>query len=382
MPNSSNADLGDTKRQQSAGGNHGRRMELPRASHLFGPNPTGHAADINLAVRNCVKDVKKLGVSSVVVACSGGPDSLAVAAASIDCCAREGVNCYSVTVDHGLREGSDKEARDVAQLLRDLGIQCAHIERIDIDQQHLGPEGAARHARYQAIEGVATRYGTLGKDVAIFLGHTCDDQAETVLLGFGRGAGAPSLQGMRYHSGAYWRPVLGLRRADTVATCATLGLPTVDDPTNRPDGSWRAADGTPLRRAAIRHHVIPLFNESMGADIVPALARTASRLQDDDDALSLWASHVFEQCAQCQNDSVYLPVDDMTQLPKAVMTRVIRHAIEKVGCPPGRIKTAHIDAVSRLFTHWHGQKPGELPNGVIVQRLRDDKVVVLHRQLH
>src|SRR5690625_7898388 len=87
-------------------------------------------------------------------------------------------------------------------------------------------------------------------------------------------------------AGLWRRPFLGLRRRDTEAVCAALGLRYVDDPTNAPDGPWRRADGGPLRRAAVRHHVLPALAEALGPGVPEALARTADRLREDEDYLA------------------------------------------------------------------------------------------------
>src|SRR5699024_10892879 len=138
------------------------------------------------------------------------------------------------------------------------------------------PEAAARTARYAALADAAQ------DAAAVLLGHTIDDQAETVLLGLGRGSGARSLAGMPAAAGLWRRPFLGLRRSDTEACCTALGLGWAEDPTNAPDGPWRRADGGPLRRAAVRHHVLPALEDALGPGVAEALARTAQRLRDDE----------------------------------------------------------------------------------------------------
>ena len=124
-----------------------------------------------------------------------------------------------------------------------------------------GREAAARTARYAALDAVAD---ALGRDV--LLGHTLDDQAETVLLGLGRGSGPRSIAGMRPRSGRYLRPLLGVRRATTEAACRALGLDCWDDPHN---------DDRALQRVRLRREVLPLLEDVLQGGVAEALARTA-----------------------------------------------------------------------------------------------------------
>ena len=207
----------------------------------------------------------------VLVACSGGTDSLALAATLAHVAPREGWVAGAVVVDHGLRPGSGEDAARAAHLCTELGLP-AEVRRVHIPSTGThagGPEAAARDARYAALEDAAD------DDGLVILGHTLDDQAETVLLGLARGSGARSLAGMAPAAGRYRRPFLSLTRADTAGICADLGLTPIEDPSNHPDGPWRAADGSPLRRTALRHHAIPALEEVLGPRVIPALARTA-----------------------------------------------------------------------------------------------------------
>jgi len=161
--------------------------------------------------------------SLLLVACSGGPDSLALAAATAFAAPRLGLRAGAVTIDHGLQEGSAAQASQVAVTLRELGIDPVHQVRVEVAARaagYPGPEAAARQARYAAFEQVLMTSGA----AAVLLGHTMDDQAETVLLGLARGSGARSIAGMAAVTGHYLRPLLGLRRQQTVAACAALGL--------------------------------------------------------------------------------------------------------------------------------------------------------------
>ena len=299
----------------------------------MGPAPA--VATVRSAVRAALTD------RPVLVACSGGADSLALAAATAFEAPRAGLRAGLVTVDHGLQAGSAEQAVRVAGLGYELGLDPVEVVRVDVDGAG-GPEAAARAARYRALDAVAV---ALGADV--LLGHTLDDQAETVLLGLGRGSGPRSVAGMAAVDGHYRRPLLGLRRATTEAACAALGLPVWDDPHN--------ADPS-FQRVRLRREALPLLEEVLQGGVAEALARTADLLRDDLTALDDWAAAVDDPAA----------VADLVALPRAVRTRVLRRWAQEAGAAPlSAERTAALDA---LVTDWHGQGPVNLPGGVSVRR--------------
>jgi tRNA(Ile)-lysidine synthase len=209
----------------------------------------------------------------VVVACSGGPDSLALLALSADA----GLGPVAVHVDHGLRDESDAEAAQVRELADSLGAECTVVSVAVEPGSNL--EARARDARYAALERARVE---LGADV-VLVGHTADDQAETVLLNVLRGAAASGLAGMAPRHGTVVRPLLGVRRTDTRALCDALGLMVLDDPMN---------DDRAFRRVAIRHDVLPYLSALAERDLVPVLARQAEILRSDSaylDALAVCA---------------------------------------------------------------------------------------------
>ena len=339
------------------------------ASSRVGANPRGSLRACSLAVRACLTSfIDEAGAPpALVVGLSGGADSLALALTTIDVAARAGIPVITVTVDHGLREGSDEEARRVADLAASLGARAV-VETVMVGGQG-GPEGAARDARRAALRAVGAREGA-----PILLGHTMDDQAETVLLRLARGSGPSSLRAIapisRDGDGVTWlRPLLKLRRTDTEEACAQAGLAPVHDPTNDIDGPWRAADGSPLRRSALRHGAIPALASALGVDPVPALARTAALCAEDDDALSDRA-RALAAAARVADDtvpadramSVALAVAPLRGAPRAVRTRALREAAQAAGIRA--LSSAHIDAVDDLVVAWRGQGPIDLPGGL------------------
>jgi tRNA(Ile)-lysidine synthase len=303
------------------------------------------------AVRSAVRAA--LDGTPVLVACSGGADSLALAAATAFEAPRAGVAAGLVTVDHGLQAGSDARAAQVAAIGYELGFDPSLSVRVEVKADG-GPEAAARAARYAALDGLAEPLGA-----HVLLGHTLDDQAETVLLGLGRGSGPRSIAGMAAVEGRYRRPLLGLRRSITVAACADLGLDPWDDPHN--------ADPS-FQRARLRHEVLPLLDDALQGGVAEALARTAELLGDDLAALDDWAETALAAAVvrpspgQEPGTGGQLEVGEVVGLPKAVRTRVLR---AWAGLPLSAERTAALDA---LVTDWHGQGPVQLPGGAAVRR--------------
>lgn len=349
------------------------------ASSLVGANPRGPLRACSLAVRSSLTSfIDEAGAPpALIVGLSGGADSLALALTTIDVAARAGIPVITVTVDHGLREGSDEEARRVADLAVSLGARAV-VETVTVDGPG-GPEGAARDARRAALRAVGVREGA-----PILLGHTMDDQAETVLLRLARGSGPSSLRAIaplsREADGVTWlRPLLTLRRSDTEGACAQAGLAPVHDPTNDVDGPWRAADGSPLRRSALRHEAIPALASALGVDPVPALARTAALCAEDDDALSDRARELTAAArvaaarvaaARVADDTdpgdgggpVALAVASLCGAPRAVRTRALREGAQAAGIRA--LSSTHVDAIDDLVVAWRGQGPIHLPGGL------------------
>lgn len=241
-------------------------------------NPTGDVRRLSLAVREHVHWALA-NCDAILIAVSGGADSTALAAVVIDHCLRTGSTPYTLSVDHGIRPGSDREAQETCEVMASLGAQSSWVS-VTVDAPG-GPEASARLARRSAL---ATHARTLGERVAVFLGHTMDDQAETVLLRLARGSGVGSLRAMSVRDDAgsivWMRPLMNCRRSETLGVCRQLELPWVDDPSNKMDGPWRAADGSALRRSAVREQAIPSLANSLGMDrFLPLPARLSFPLQ-------------------------------------------------------------------------------------------------------
>ena len=307
--------------------------------------PTSAVVAVRRAVRAALSDLPP--GSTIVVGCSGGADSVALLAAAVAEARPSAHRVVGVTVDHGLQEGSARRADTVAQQMCRLGVDTARVVPVTVDTRG-GPEAAARRARYAALADVAAREAA----AAVLLGHTLDDQAETVLLGLARGSGARSLAAMAPVTGIYRRPLLGLLRADTAAACRAQDLATWSDPHN--------LDRT-FTRVRVRHDVLPVLEEQLGPGVARALARTARLLRDDADALDALAARSFGAVTE---ESGGLRTAALLAEPAAVRRRVLRLAALAAGCPGTELFLVHVDALDALVVDWHGQGPVQLPGHV------------------
>lgn len=285
----------------------------------------------------------------VLVACSGGADSTALADALAFVAGATGHRAGAVVVDHGLAPGSADVARRAAQRLRSLGLAPVEVVRVKVPATGDGVEAAARSARYRALEATADRLGA----ALVLLGHTRDDQAEQVLLGLARGSGARSLAGMPDARGRYRRPLLRLTRAQTRAACQAEGLPWWDDPMNEDPAFLRVR----ARRA------LADLEADLGPGLAAALARTADQLRQDADHLDALADAAVGSLGPGPWDAA-----ELAALPAAVRTRVWRRVLLAAGAPAGQVSSRHADACDRLLTHWRGQGAVHVPGGLRVTR--------------
>ena len=261
------------------------------------------------------------------VALSGGPDSLALTAA-----AAATRPTTALIVDHGLQPGSESVAETARGQAMELGCVQSRILRVQVGDNG-GPEAAARAARYSALD-------TARQGAPVLLGHTLDDQAETVLLGLGRGSGARSIAGMRSSDPPWFRPLLGVRRVLTHAACAELGLAVWDDPHN---------SDPRFTRVRLRAEVLPLLEQVLGGGVAEALARTASALREDTDALD---SRAFNDLPAARSGDG-LSVAAIADLPTALRRRVIRAWLLTGGA--SGLTDTQIRAVDGLVSAWRGQ---------------------------
>src|SRR5579875_2161747 len=278
--------------------------------------PPSAVAEIRRAVRRVLTG---LGPGDLVLAaCSGGADSLALAAALAFEAPRRGMRAGGVTVDHGLQAGSAEQASRVARVLKEIGLDPVLAVTAEVTARGSGPEAAARDARYAALD---------------------------------RGSGARSLAGMAVRNGRFLRPLLAVSREQTAAACAALGLSAWQDPQNT-DPSFA--------RVRVRTRVLPVLERELGPGVTQALARTAAQLRADADLLDELAKTNTERMTAAGPS---LPAGSLAALPMALRTRVLRAAAISAGSPPAALTWAHVLSLDALVTDWHGQRGTDLPGG-------------------
>ena len=309
-------------------------------------------AQASVAIRNAVREQLQRCEAGdcILVAVSGGADSLALAYATLVESSPLAIKAIAVTIDHQLQEKSADQAAKVEKQLRAMGYQDVVVAKVKVSLES-GLEAGARSARYEALQRIAVEKSA----VKVLLGHTRDDQAESVLLGLARGSGTRSLSGMASENGIYLRPLLSLTRAQTEAACTEFGIEYWNDPHN---------ENLDFSRVRIRLEVLPLMEEQIGPGIAAALARSAALLRDDADALD-----AISATEGRRYDLTDLACSELELLPRAIRTRILRTAIYAAGAPSGSISADHIGAVEALITSWHGQGLVSLPGGVKVERI-------------
>ena len=299
-------------------------------------------------IRKAVKPwVGGLASETILFGCSGGADSMALAAALLKEVGNAKV--IPVVVDHGLQKDSADIAAQTVSKLKALGYSEVASARANVEVTD-GLEASARRARYLVFKQFIDAY----KPKYFMLAHTLNDQAETVLLGLARGSGARSLSGMAIENNIFVRPLLKITRSQTVAACVEAGLDVWIDPHNSDER---------FARVRVRQNLLPIFEEKLGPGVTEALARTADLLRDDADALDDFANQFFAQV-----EPTSIEIADLARLPKAIRTRVLRLAIYKAGAPSGMLSADHIAQAEALISQWHGQGEVSLPGNVKLSR--------------
>ena len=317
------------------------------------PRLTPAIADVRRAVRESWMRQGVVSGDRILVACSGGADSLALAAAAIFEGARAGIAVGAVIVEHGLQPETKRVAEETRQSLVELGASPVEVRTVKVSSAKAGgPEAAARTARYAALDAAADELGAK----FVMLAHTLNDQAETVLLGLARGSGNRSLNAMAEVNGRYLRPLLGIERATTVAFCEDSGLTAWQDPQN---------SDTKFARVRARNNVLPVLEAELGPGIAQALARTAEQLREDEAVLAPMAQDFFDSFVSLKATTIEIALAQFEAAPLAIRHRVIAMALMVLQAP--EFARVHIRAIDSLVDDWHGQKPLTLP-GVRVER--------------
>lgn len=305
-------------------------------------------AAVRRAVRAVLDDANG---QKVLVACSGGADSMALLAATVFEGHKAGLEVYGVTVDHGLQEGSAEHAADVVRQMAGLGADETVSARIEVTGDGSGPEAAARQARYAVLGDLAQRF----EAGLVLLGHTRDDQAETVLLGLTRGSGGRSIAGMRRSFDKFRRPLLEVSSADTAAACDAEGIAVWHDPHN---------DDPRFTRVRVRHQVLPMLESELGPGVAVALARTADVLRPDMEYLDQLADAALREVAVADG----LNVAGVAALPPPLRSRVLRLAALAAGSPSAELFLVHVQALVALVVGEVGGKQVQLPGHVTAVR--------------
>jgi tRNA(Ile)-lysidine synthase len=325
------------------------------------PRLTPAIADVRRAVRDCLAGAGFAQGSTLLVGVSGGADSMALAAAAAFECARAGVRLIGVVVEHGLQPETALVAKQVAARLAAMGLADAEIRSVKVSGGG-GLEAAAREARYRAFAEAAREHGAAG----VLLGHTRDDQAETVLLGLARGSGPRSLAGMdpvvRQANGlTLIRPLLNCSRATTEQFCTDSGIEVWNDPQNQEER---------FSRVRVRKNLMPILENELGPGVAQALARTAELLREDLNLLDALADEAYRGSVKLGPTSATITVAALAEMPSAIASRVVHRAIGVFG---GAATKKHVDEVLDLVLEWHGQGELTLPR-VRVVRQGDDLI--------
>jgi tRNA(Ile)-lysidine synthase len=286
--------------------------------------------------------------AALLVACSGGPDSLALLSAAVFEGHKLGYRVIGVTVDHGLQEESAGHAERVVEQMAALGADETAAARVEVrGGGGRGPEAAAREARYAVLDQMVQHFGAVG----VLLGHTLDDQAETVLLGLTRGSGGRSLAGMRRRFGHYRRPLLDVTRTDTITACQVEGIAYWNDPQNI-DPAYA--------RVRVRRKVLPMIEDELGPGVAGTLARTADQLRADMELLDQLAASAYDDL----RDQDGLEVKALADLPPATRTRVLRLAALEAGATDSELFHVHVVALGQLLASRRGGAEVQLPGHV------------------
>lgn len=305
---------------------------------------------INLqnAVNHLLKNFEP--ADNILVACSGGADSLALAWTSQVVAKRLGLNLICVIIDHQLIKESAQVALEAKIKCENFGIEKVVIKQIEVKENKEGLEAAARKARYEAFEQLAIEFDAK----AVLLAHTQDDQAETMLMRLTRGSGAKSLSAMKEVSGKYLRPFLHIRKFELVNALEKEGITYWQDPANT---------DYKFLRAKVRHELMPKLIEVLGQSAIESLDKTSDLLKEDNDALDLIAQENYEKLNR------ELKVENLEEFPAAIRKRIIKIAALEAGVISGPFSYEHIEAIDALVTNWRGQGNVDLPGFIQASRV-------------
>jgi tRNA(Ile)-lysidine synthase len=298
---------------------------------------------------------------SVLVAVSGGPDSVALAHVLLTLAMEYSLRLAIAHLNHCLRgSDSDRDAEFVITLARQLGVPV-YAERKDVlafqRNRRLSLEEAGRKVRYDFFDAVSAKY----RFNKIALGHHSDDNAELVLLNLLRGSGPLGLSGIApVREGKIVRPLIHLRRSEIINYLAEKKLPYVTDASNTDPA---------FIRNKIRHHLIPELQTAYNPRIIETLNRLGEIIGAEDRWFDNTLKPILEQCVSFRTEKkISLALPAFNQLPKAVKRRVVRKAILWVKKDLRRITLLHVDAIIDLIEKGRVTGRLNLPDGILVAR--------------
>jgi tRNA(Ile)-lysidine synthase len=306
---------------------------------------------------------------TVLVAVSGGADSMALLHMLWQLREPLALQLCVAHLNHQMRPNATDDAHFVETTAGYLGIRCICDTR-DVptyQRQHkLSPEDAARQLRYAFLRATATQ---LGAD-RIAVGHTADDQAETVILHLLRGSGLRGLGGIPPVRGPIVRPLIHVSRADIIDYVRTHRVLFREDPSN---------DQRQYSRNRIRLDLLPALRRDYNPRLLQTLCRTAQLLADDEAALQAMAhQHFLAARLAATSGAMTLQIAGLTSLPLALERRVLREALAEVMGGLQGVTARHIAAIVALLRSGTGNQRLTLPQGVVVERQYD--VLLIHRQ--
>ncbi|MEO8359535.1 MAG: tRNA lysidine(34) synthetase TilS [Vicinamibacteria bacterium] len=288
---------------------------------------------------------------TVISALSGGPDSVALLDALLRAGKKVGINVVAAHLDHAIRDDSRADAAFCEELCDRyrVRIRTGRSQPSTQAVKEGGREEAARLSRYSFLRRVA-REENAG---AILLGHTLDDQAETVLMRLMRGSGSLGLSAMRPWDGELLRPLLESRRSTVIAHLIAHRLPYRTDPTNL-DPSFV--------RNRVRHELLPLLADRFNPNITEALGRTARTLAEESAALREVAAQLLDRAVATSVDGMAIELAVMKASPEGLVKTAVREALKRAGGLRS-VSSVHIDGLWNLINESRGGSSLPLPGG-------------------
>lgn len=307
---------------------------------------------VELAFRRAAQKLLPRG-STVVAAVSGGGDSVALLHLMVRYAAGQPLRITVAHLDHALRRGSAGDRRFVERMAARLGLPCISDRRSVASLKRKGesPEEAARRVRRQFLLEAA-RSARAG---LIVMGHTLDDQAETVLLRLVRGAGPAALAGMASTGpGAFVRPLLQIERLELRAYLRRRRIASLQDPSN---------EDVRFDRNRVRRLVLPFLTATLNPRAARHLVEAAERLREDALYLDELARQTLEPLARRRGGALSFPTEVFSDAPAPLARRMARLALQHAGADPRRITSRHVEALLHLVRS-RGAKTLDLPSGL------------------